>query len=125
MGQLTTGITLSFPTSNFTCELISIQPPGPVRKSIDMTHHESSHMEFSPGDLVDWGELRLRIAFEPDTAPPISGVTEAVVINFPDSGTSTWTVDAFFTNYEPADMPVDERMEASVTLKCAGAVVVT
>ena len=118
-----TGTTVSIGGSAL-AEVLDITPPGMSRESI-----QSSHMgtlvahTFSPSKLYDGGEADFELAFEPNWAVPISAAAQSVVITFPDSGSSTWTFDAFVTGYEPTD-PLEDRMTATLTLKVTGAVTI-
>jgi len=105
-------------------EILDVTPPGMSRESIQSSHMGSTIAhDFIPSKLYDGGEVTLEIAFDPNWAVPISAAAQSVVITFPDSGSSTWTFDAFVTGYEPTD-PLEDRMTASLTLKVTGAVTI-
>jgi hypothetical protein len=80
-----------------------------------------SNHTFAPGDLVDWGEMTVEIAFNPATEPPIGEAAEAIVISFADSDTTTWTFNGFMTAFSPST-PLEDRATASCTIKITGGI---
>jgi hypothetical protein len=82
-----------------------------------MSHHESTARDFTPGDLVDWGECKMRVAFDPAVIPEVDGPVEDCSIAFPDSADTEWAFQGFITDFQPADMPIEERAEADIVLK--------
>ena len=115
-----TGTTISF-GSAFFAEILDVTPPGAKRKSIETSHMGTTAAHtFKPGKLVDWGEMKVDIGFDPGVTPPIDSAPESIVITFPDL--ETWTFTGFMTGYEPKD-PFEDRMTASCTIKVTGAVV--
>jgi len=124
MATVGTGTTIAF-ASGFFAEILSVSGPNASRVSIPTSHMgTTSAHTFTPGDLVDWGELTVELAFDPSATPPIASSSESVVINFPDSDTSTWTMTGFMTAFSPST-PFEERATASATIKITGAVVIT
>lgn len=118
------GISISFATSQWSAELLDVTPPAATREAIDTTHMglESAFKTFDPSDLVDWGEAKLTVAFDPGTRPPIDQAKETVTITFPEG--DTWAFSAFLTKYEPK-APMEEKMTADVTIKVSGNVTFT
>jgi len=124
MAFVGTGTTISFSTGFF-AEILSVSGPNATRVSIPTSHMGTSAAHtFVPGDLTDWGEMTVELAFDPSVTPPIASAAESIVINFPDSDTSTWTFTGFMTGFSPST-PLEERATASCTIKVTGAVVVT
>ena len=124
MGEVGTGTYIRF-QNGFLGEILSVKGPDAERKSIDMTHMLSvAAMEFTPGDLVNWGEVSIDIAFDPSTLPPIDQPPETVTITFPDSASTEWEFRAFMTRFSPST-PLEERMTASAVLKVSGVVIAT
>jgi len=118
-----TGTTVSIGGSAV-AEILDVTPPGMSRESIATSHMGSTTAHsFLPSKLYDGGEVGLEIAFDPNWAVPISDDAASVVITFPDSGSSTWTFNAFVTGYEPAD-PLEDRMTATLTLKVTGEITI-
>ena len=119
-----TGTSIAFGTSGFTADILDISPPNASRVSIETSHMGTTTAHtFTPGDLVDWGELGFEIVFDPGDTTPIKGATETVTITFPDSGSSSWSFTAFVTGFEPG-VPMEDRATASVTCKVSGDVTV-
>jgi len=116
-----TGIEIAFATSAFSAEIIDVTPPNRSRKSVDVTHQSAAAMLYIPGKLVEGGELKLKIGFNPATAAPIDGAVEVVSITFPDSAGTIWTFDGFMTGYNPTGT-LEDKMTADVTVKVAGAI---
>jgi len=124
MGHIGTGTTITFATGFF-AEILDISPPGASRVSINMSHMTTTNAHaFDPGDLVDWGEMGVDLAFDPSEEPPIEDAKETVTITFPNSAASTWAFTGFMTGFEPS-VPLEDRMTASATVKVDGKVTVT
>jgi len=118
-----TGTSISFATG-FLCEVLDVTPPGAKRESIPSSHMLTvNDHTFKPAKLVDRGELKVDIAFNPATEPPIDEAPETIVITFPDSSNTTWTFTGFMMAYEPKD-PLEDRATASVTIKVTGGVTI-
>jgi len=118
------GISITFATSSWSADLLDISPPAATREAIDVSHMglASGFKEFMPSDLVDWGEAKLTVAFDPATRPPIDAAVEQITITFPEG--DTWVFDGFLTKYEPK-APMEDKMTADVTLKVSGNVVMS
>ena len=124
MGQLGTGLTITWETGFF-AEILDMTGPGGSRISVPNSHMATSIAHaFLPGDLVDWGEVGIDIAFFPKDDPPIDEDASACLLNFPDSAASVWTFNAFMTGFEGTG-PLEDRMTASATLKVDGNIAVT
>jgi len=112
-------------------EVISITPPSADVDQIDVTHMSSPnrYREFIDG-LIDGGEMSFDINFIPGNTDddrifellglPI-GTSHArnCRVSFPNG--VTWTFVGTLTGYEP-DVPVDDRMTATVTFKVSGSI---
>jgi len=120
-----TGTTITF-ESGFLAEILDVSPPNASREPIPTSHMGTANNAhtFTPAKLVDWGELNCQIGFAPGTSPPITSAASEIVITFPNSGASTWTFNGFLTSYEPTD-PLENRMEAAVTIKVTGPVTIS
>ncbi len=122
MAVLGTGTTVVFGTSAFSANLLSLTGPNEERVSVDATHMASTTMEFIPGELVDGGDADLELEFDGAFAPPISGATETITIDYGGEGTGKkYTFSAFITAVSPT-IPLEDRMTATVSLKVTGAV---
>ena len=111
-------------------ERVSIKGPGISRDSLDATHMDSPNnwREFIAG-LKDGGEVTIESNYVPTDATQNattgalalfnSGVTRNWKLVMPVSPIVTWILPAFLTNFEP-DIPLDDKMMLSLTLKVAG-----
>ena len=110
--------------------LTSISGPSYEAETIDVTAHDSADDYFRDfiAGLRDAGEVSFEGNFDPDGAthkhatggvPYLleEGTLEDFVIVFPD-GTQV-AFEGFVTAWEP-DMPFDDKMTASATIKVSG-----
>jgi hypothetical protein len=121
-----TGTTVTFATSSFTGNYISIDLPDETRESIDASTLASTDwMEFVAASLADAGSVTLNLDYDPDPAnlPPITGAAESVEIAFV-SISKKITFNAFVTGFNGGNLTFNQRTEASVELKITGAPVV-
>jgi len=129
MAVLGTGASIVFATSSgegsWAAEIVEMTGPGGSREAVNVSHlGTTSAHEFTPGDLVDWGELTLEVAFHPEDRPAMHGALETITITFPNSQASTWAFSGFMTGFEPGT-PLEDKMTASITIKVSGVVTVT
>ena len=111
------GISFLF-ENGFLFEVISATLPGASRESIDVSHlFTKQAMEFIAAALVDYGELNVTMGFNPRVTPPILEEKSAASIVFKDA--TTWTFDAFLTNYVPT-AETNDKMTATATIKVSG-----
>ena len=112
-------------------EVISITPPSANVDQVDVTHMQSPnrYREFIDG-LIDGGEASFDINFVPGNSaddriwellalPPGTNHRRNCRISFPNG--TTWTFLGTLTGYEP-DVPVDDKMTATVTFKVSGSI---
>jgi len=127
MAEQGTGTTLTFGTSGFTSELLSIGGPGWSRESVDTAHMgTTTSLSFEPADLYDGGELTVEFAFDPSKTPPLTAVVETITVDWAGLGAGQiWSFSGFMTNYEPGSAAINERMTASATLKVTGDISIT
>jgi hypothetical protein len=120
MAEIGTGTTITFGTSGFTGEILEITGPDGSRVSVPTSHLGTTVAHtFMPGDLVDWGEVSLEIAFDPTEDPPIDEAPESITITFPNSDTTSWEFTGFVTGFN-VRTPLEERMTATMRLKITG-----
>lgn len=121
-----TGSTITFGTSSFTADVLSIGLSGITREAINTSHMATTaDHTFMPTDLVDNGEISLEIAFVAGLTPPIitNGAAETVTIAFAGSAT-TWSMSAFQTSFD-ITAPLEDKMIATMTLKVSGAITIS
>ena len=132
-----TGTQVTFETSGFTAQIITISWTGMARASLSATHMQSpipgageiGGAQFFPPKLADLGELRLEVNFDPDNSvPPLNGPIEPIIITWPlidgDLTASHWDAEGFVTGFEVTDN-VEEIIRATITVKLSGVAVMT
>ena len=120
-----TGSTVTFGTSAFSADILSISIDGIERGAVQTSHMgTTSDHTFMPVDLVDNGEVTLEIAFIATLSPPIitNGAAETVTIAFAGHAT-TWAFSAFQTGFQ-ITAPLEDKMTATVTLKITGGITI-
>jgi predicted secreted protein len=125
---------LPAPALTKVAEVLSITPPSPTRDTIDTTSHDSvgDYREFI-ASLIDAGEGSILINHNPGSADDTrlqaafaSGevITFALDLNKPGGGTQQRTSGScIVTNYAPADVVIDDKMTATLTIKVSGPLV--
>ena len=115
-----TGITLTFGTTSFTCEILDVTPPGLSRESFQTSHQGTTGAHtYLPGKLYDPGEFGFRFNYDPTKSPPIGSAAEEVTLTYPDAQTEV--VTAFMVGYTP-EGAFEDVMVGSATLKISGAI---
>ena len=124
MAFVGTGTTITM-ASGFFAEILGINYTGISRPVIDTSHMgTTTAMTYTPGNLADFGELQVEMAFAPGTEPPWNSAAETVTVTWADSGAATWAASGFMSGFE-ATAPLEERSTASATVKLSGDVTVT
>lgn len=110
-------------------EVRDISGPGFELGTTEVTAHDSDGWREFVATLLDGGEISFDINFGPAEATHDydGGLLQDMVnktrrnfqLIFPDTATTTWTLPAYVTNFEPG-APVDGELSASVTLKVTG-----
>ena len=120
------------PIEGFTvvAEVTDLGGPSLTLETIDVTSHDSVNgwREFI-GGLLDGGEVSFTINYIPTNSTHdastglIKDMKDRTIRNFqlifPDAGTTTWTIAALITGFEPSE-PIDSQLVADVTLKLSG-----
>lgn len=107
----------------------SITPPSKSADIIDVTHMESPDQtrEFL-GGMINPGECSLEIDFDPSSATDVLLTGLDPQLKYPCRITfrngTVWDFTGFLTAYEP-EIPVDDKMTATVTFKITAPVVPT
>ncbi len=114
---------ISFGTSNFSANLLSVDGPNIERAVIDSTHMETENaMTKILAALYDAGTVDITIEHDPSSLPPVIGQTalETITIKWAgiESG-STWSFSGGMTSYT-GGATIGERMEASATITISG-----
>ena len=114
-------------------EVLSLTPPSPTRDTIDTTTHDSSgdYREFI-SSLIDAGEATVLIHYVPGSAGDdllLDALADGDLRAFAmDVNSATATQErisgsALVTSYERADVVIDDKMTATLTLKVSGPLV--
>lgn len=115
-------------------EVVSLTPPAPTRDTIDTTTHDSTgdYREFI-SSLIDAGEATIMVHHNPGSADDTLINTAlaagdlrafAMDLNRPAGGTQyRVSGSALVTSYAPADVVIDDKMTATLTLKVSGPLV--
>jgi predicted secreted protein len=120
------------PTEGFTtiAELKSISGPDLSRDSLDVTTHNSPGRwrQFIAG-LKDGGQITFNINYVPTdpTHDNVSGLLSLfndedehnIKLVFPDAGTTEWILPCIIVGFSATE-PVDNVIDAAITLKVAG-----
>lgn len=113
------GTTITFGTSGFTGEIVSISGPNGTRLAIDGTHLGSTDWkEFTASGLVDGGEVSLTVHYDPTVSVPITAPAETITIDPGGSGQNI-SFPGFAMSFGHS-FAVDELMSLDMTLKVAG-----
>lgn len=83
MADTGNGATITFGTTGFTGEIISIGGNEASLEALDTSHlGTTGNMTKAPADLVDQGDFSIEFFFDPDTQPTI-GTVETITVTFP------------------------------------------
>lgn len=113
-------------------EVVSLTPPTPTRDTIDTTNHDSAgdYREFI-GSLLDAGEVSCTVHWLPGSAGDLaltaalgSAYTRAFAldVNAPGATPTQKRISGvgLVTAYAPADIVIDDKMTATLTIKVSG-----
>ena len=118
MADIGTGITMTFGTSAFTCNIIDVDAPTATRGKVDSTHQGTTTARTKiPMDLVDWDDATITMEFDPSKDPPIGAVAETITITWPDG--DGWVFTGFMTEYK-GGAQLEDKMTGSFTLAVSG-----
>ena len=119
------GGTLTFGTSGFTAQYITIGAFEQEREVLDDSHlGTTGNATKQPGDLVEPGSFDCEIWYDPDEQPPISAVPETITKTYPlPSGQSTPANTAgsgFVSKWGDAELQNNGLMRANMTVQWDG-----
>lgn len=115
------GTTVTFGTSGFSANLLSIDGPSVSREDIDNTHMgTSTGKAFLPSALYDGGEVTLKVEHDGSDAVPIDQDPETITIDWAGQG-NTYAFSGYVKGYTPG-AATGERMESSLVVKVTGAI---
>lgn len=120
-----TGSTITFGTSGWSSNFISITPSGVKRDSVQTSHLGSTGWHsHSPVKLADGGEYTLECIFTPGATaawPPIHADPETITIRYGSPTGPSASFSGFVTGYSEA-VTLEEQITLSVTIKVNGAI---
>lgn len=108
-------------------ECTSIKPPGIARDAVEATHSESpdGYREYISG-LKDGQEASADLNLVPGSVGTLlllaqfeNAALSVCQVTIPTSPAYVWSFNAVLTGFE-SDMPIDDRMTATVTFKISG-----
>jgi len=115
------GTTVTFGTSAWSANIISVDGPSATRDDVDNTHMGTSNAKaFLPSSLYDGGELTLTVEHDASAAVPIDQAAETITIDWAGGG-NTYAFSGYMKGYTPG-AAIGERMEAQAVIKVTGAI---
>lgn len=115
-------------------EVVSLTPPSPSRDTIDTTNHDSAgdYREFI-SSLIDAGEATVMVHYVPGSvgdATILAALASGALTAFAmDVNSATAGVQqrvsgsGIITSYARADVVIDDKMTATLTIKVSGPLV--
>lgn len=124
MADVGTGTSMTFATSNFSAELLSVSLEGVSRPALKTSHLGTTNYDtFMKGDLTDPGEIQITFQYNPNTQPPINGAAETITITYPvpagSSNGATHVGSGFLTDFSVTS-ELETVIQATATLKLSG-----
>jgi hypothetical protein len=135
--DLGTGTAITFGTSGYSAEILSIAWSGISRAVVDVT--PLSVTPAAPGTIgnrryksaiaVDPGTLECTFHFNPNLTPPVGAVEETITITFPlvsgDLTAARWQANGQMTDFNIEGIELDTKVIARCTIKLTGAITIT
>lgn len=123
-----TGSTITFATSAFSADLLSVNGSGASREAVETTHMGTSTAHtFVPADIPDNGEISIEIAFVGNldiASDLLAAAAETITIDWAGTGIGyKWAFTGFCTGFDVTG-EINSRMTANVTLKISGDITV-
>jgi hypothetical protein len=120
-----TGATISFNTSLFSSDLISITLPESTREVIDTTHLGTTTAKTKkPAKLINVGEISCEFDHDPAAVDLAKRDPEQITIRYPlltgQSTPTTLVFNGFVSTQGGEEMKVDQRMITKVTIVVNG-----
>lgn len=135
--NLGTGTSITFATSGFAAELVSVGWTGISTATVDTTPlavtaapaGQIGNRRYLAAHAVDPGTLECVFNFNPDLRPPVGDPAELITVTFPliagDLTSATWQAQGQMISYEITGIELDQKMEARGSIKLTGAVTIT
>ena len=115
-----TGATMTFGVSAGmdSWELLSVEYSGVSRPSIRGDYMGTTAATKYPGDIIDWGQMRLSFNLTGNERPPIADAVQLLTITLPAA--DVWTMNGFMTDFE-FSVPMEDVMTCECTFEIDGA----
>lgn len=136
--NLGTGTSITFGTTGFSAELVSIPNwSGIATNVVDTTPLAISaapagqigNKRFLAAHAVDPGTLECVFHFNPDLTPPIGQPAELITVTFPlvsgDATSANWSCQGQMISYEIRGIELDTKMECAASIKLTGSIAIT
>lgn len=132
--DLGTGTTMTFGTSGFSSELLSINWTGISREVVDTTPLSITpaaagtigNRRYKAAHAVDPGTLECEFHFNPNDRPPVGEPEELITVQFPlvegDLTAARWQAQGTMISYEISGIQLDTKMVARSSIKLTGAI---
>ena len=120
-----TGTTITFGTSGFTADLVTITRPEKSREAVDTTHLGTVTAKTSePGKLYDPGQYTMEFVHDPEQPLLIAEDSELITVTYPLVGSQVTPSSFQFTGYSVSDggeeFSNDTRVTTKITLQVTG-----
>lgn len=123
-----TGSTLTFGTTSYTTQILSVSYSGAEVAVVDTSHFGTTgHRDYIFGDLKEGGELSVSINYGPDEPVPL-GTQETVTLTFPiPTGGSSGATMVFSGGIRSSgfDVPLEDKMTGTFVVKVMGDITFT
>lgn len=116
-----TGTTMSFATTLWAPNILSIGDIGQEVNAVDTTHLSTQDARtYMAGRLKESGTIAMEVQHDPSEMPVVGGDNETVTITFYDG--TTCSFDGFVQSHKISNVNKDESslMTASVSVKVCG-----
>ena len=112
-----TGATITFESSGYTADLVSISAPQKTRSSVSTTTlHTPDAMTSEPADDYDPGEWSIEFVHDPEQPLMLTEDIETIVFTYPD-GVTKVEFQGFVTNQGGGEFSNDTRVTTKIAIR--------
>jgi hypothetical protein len=119
-----TGATISFGTSSYPHDVISITSPSRSREALETTHLGSVAKTYKPGKLQTVGVYEVEYDHNPAMSDLLNAVTEQITIAYPLEVGQTTPEQRIFQGFVTAigepEFKVDALMRTKISIQVTG-----
>ena len=117
------GTTVTFGTSGFSADILSIDGPNQSRAFADTTHMGTTGQRTKiPFDLVDTGNMSMEVQFDGGLVLPIAEVAETITIDYGGTGVGFKYSFTGFCTEASITTSVEDIMTATLSIEITGAI---